>query len=159
MNMYTTEYASAMEKNEMVPFAVTWIHWVMIILCEGSQREKAGSLWYHFWVKYKNQYQTTHLRTRNSLRIVENKRLATKGESWGQGRHTLRGEDDRMHSSVHKHIIRSPVEHRELTLCNHLHEKETKEYIYMYVYVCVCVYVYIYIYTHIYIYIPWWLRQ
>ena len=60
-----------------------------------------------------------------------------------------------MHSSVHKHIIRSPVEHRELTLCNHLHEKETKEYIYMYVYVCVCVYVYIYIYiyTHTHIYI------
>ena len=44
VNMYTMEYAPAMEKNEMVPFAVTWIHRVMIILCEGSQREKAGSL-------------------------------------------------------------------------------------------------------------------
>ena len=27
-----------------MPSAVTWIHQVMITLCEGSQREKAGSL-------------------------------------------------------------------------------------------------------------------
>ena len=38
---------------------------------------------------------------RNTLRIVEIKPLATRRESWGEGRHTLWGEDDRMHSGVH----------------------------------------------------------
>ena len=38
--IYTMEYYSAIEKNEIMPFAVTWMHLEIIILSEGSQKEK-----------------------------------------------------------------------------------------------------------------------
>ena len=38
--IYTMEYYSAIKKNEIMPFAVTWIDLEMIILSEVSQKEK-----------------------------------------------------------------------------------------------------------------------
>ena len=38
--IYITEYYSAIEKNEIMPFAATWIDLEIIILREVSQKEK-----------------------------------------------------------------------------------------------------------------------
>ena len=38
--MYTMEYNSVIEKNEIMPFAATWVQLEMIILREVSQTEK-----------------------------------------------------------------------------------------------------------------------
>ena len=38
--IYTMEYYSAIEKNEIMPFAATWMDLEIIILSEGSQTEK-----------------------------------------------------------------------------------------------------------------------
>ena len=38
--MYTTEYYSAIKKNEIRPFAATWMDPQVVILREASQREK-----------------------------------------------------------------------------------------------------------------------
>ena len=38
--IYTMEYCSAITKNEIMPFAATWMDLEMIILSEGSQTEK-----------------------------------------------------------------------------------------------------------------------
>ena len=38
--VYTMEYYSAIKKNEIMPFAATWMDLEMIILSEVSQTEK-----------------------------------------------------------------------------------------------------------------------
>ena len=39
LNIYTTEYYSAIKKNEILPFAVTWMDLEIVILSEVSQRK------------------------------------------------------------------------------------------------------------------------
>ena len=38
--IYTTEYYSAIKRNEIVPFAETWMDLETVILSEVSQKEK-----------------------------------------------------------------------------------------------------------------------
>ena len=38
--IYTMEYYSAIIKNEIMPFAATWMQLEIILLSEGSQKEK-----------------------------------------------------------------------------------------------------------------------
>ena len=38
--IYTTEYYSAIKKNEIMPFAATWMDLEIIIVSEVSQKEK-----------------------------------------------------------------------------------------------------------------------
>ena len=45
--VYTMEYYSAIKKNEIMPFAATWMDLQIIILSEVSQSEKANYLTLH----------------------------------------------------------------------------------------------------------------
>ena len=42
--IYTTEYYSAIKRNETVPFAATWVDPEMVILSEVNQTEKTNTI-------------------------------------------------------------------------------------------------------------------
>ena len=51
--IYTMEYYLAMRKNEMLPFAATWMELKGIMLCEISQR-KTDIICFHLFVELEN---------------------------------------------------------------------------------------------------------
>ena len=46
------EYYSAIKKNDIMPFAATWMDLDIIILSEVSKR-KTNTIWYHLYVESK----------------------------------------------------------------------------------------------------------
>ena len=54
--IYTTEYSLAIKKNEIMPFAATWMDQEVIILSEMSQR-KTNIIWYRLYVESKKRYK------------------------------------------------------------------------------------------------------
>ena len=81
------EYYSAIKKNEIMPFAATWMDLEMIILSEVSQTEK-DKISYdiaYMWnlKKKKKRYNGTCIQNRNRPTDIENKLMFTKGERGG----------------------------------------------------------------------------
>ena len=74
---------SAIENNEMLPFAATWMDLEVIMLCAVSQTQTI-SVWCHAHVESKKQHKWAYLQNRNRLTVIESKLTVTKGES-GEG--------------------------------------------------------------------------
>ena len=55
--IHTMECYSAMKKNEIMPFAATWVDLEIIILSEVSQK-KTNTMWYHLYVEWNLKYDT-----------------------------------------------------------------------------------------------------
>ena len=53
------EYYSAIKKNEILPFATTWMELEGIMLSEISQSEKYKYLWLHSYEEFKIQNRWT----------------------------------------------------------------------------------------------------
>ena len=53
--IYTMEYHSAFKKNEIIPFAVTWMDLESVILSEVSQTEE-NSIWHPLYVESKKKW-------------------------------------------------------------------------------------------------------
>ena len=51
--IYTMEYCSAIKRNEIMPFATTWMDLEITILNEISQTDKTNIIWYHLYVESK----------------------------------------------------------------------------------------------------------
>ena len=54
--IYTMDYCSAIKKNEIMPFAATWMDLEIIILSEVRQR-KTNIIWYGLYVESKKMIQ------------------------------------------------------------------------------------------------------
>ena len=52
-NISTMEYYPAINKNEVMPFAETWMQLEMIILSQVNHKEKINIAWYHLYVESK----------------------------------------------------------------------------------------------------------
>ena len=78
------EYYSAVKKNEIMPFATTWMDLEIIMLVELNQR-KANIIQYHFYVgSEKNDINELIYKT-SRLKDIENKLMVAKGKSvWGR---------------------------------------------------------------------------
>ena len=81
--IYTMEYYSAIKKNEIMPFAATWMDLDIIILSEANQT-KTNIIWHRLYVESEIWYKWTYLENRNRFTDIENKCIVTKGEK-GEG--------------------------------------------------------------------------
>ena len=82
--VYTMEYYSAIKKNEIMPFAATWMQLEIIILSEVRKR-KTNTVWYHLYVEAKTWQKWIYLWNRNRLTDIENRLAVAKGKrGWGR---------------------------------------------------------------------------
>ena len=71
----------AIKKNEIMPFAATWMDLEIIILSEVSQTEKDK---YHLYVESKKMIQMNLFTKQKWLTDIENTLMVTKGERVGR---------------------------------------------------------------------------
>lgn len=80
------EYFSAIDKNEIMPPAVTWMNLERTIQREGSQTNIPG---YRLYVEAKIWCKRTYLQKRSTLTDVEIRLEVAMGEGGGEGRQCL----------------------------------------------------------------------
>jgi len=80
--IYTMEYYSAV-KNEIKPFAATWMDLTSIILSEVSQRKT--NIWYCLYVESKKKICMNLFTKQKQDQDTGNKLMVTKEERWGEG--------------------------------------------------------------------------
>ena len=141
MYRYTMEYYSAIKKNEIMPFAATWMDLEISILSEVNQRE-TNTIWYHLYVESKIWCKWIYLWNRNRLTDIENRLVVAKGR--GSGRDALGVGVSRYKLAYiewmnNKILLYSTGNCIQYPVINHNGKKYEKE----------CIYIYIYIYIHI----------
>ena len=75
------EYYLAMKKNEITPFAATWVDLKIDILSEVRYRKKI-IIWYPLYAESKKKwYKWTYLQIRNRITDLENEIYMITGET------------------------------------------------------------------------------
>ena len=74
------------KKNEIMPFAATWMDVEILILSEVRKRKK-NTIMYHLYVESKIWHKWTCLQNRNRLADIEKRLVVAKGKGvWGRDR-------------------------------------------------------------------------
>ena len=83
--IYTLEYYLAIKKNEIMPFAATWMDLKIILQSEISQT-KTNIIQYHVYVESKTMIQMNLFTKEKQTHKHKNKVSVTKGEREGKGK-------------------------------------------------------------------------
>ena len=78
-HIYTMEYYSAIKKNEIMPFAATWMALEIIILSKSDRQRQISYDITYMW-NLRKQYKQTYSQNGNGLTHIEIKLTVTKGE-------------------------------------------------------------------------------
>ena len=85
--IYTIKYYLAIKKNEIMPFAATWMNLEILILSKVSQTKK-NTIWYNIicdlYVGSKIWYKSTYLWNKNRLTDIENRLVVEFGINRGK---------------------------------------------------------------------------
>ena len=82
--VYIVNEILVITKNEMVPFATTWLD-VEIIVLNKKKIRKRNTIRYHIHVESKISHKWTYLWNRNRLTYIENRCVVAKGAGDGGG--------------------------------------------------------------------------
>ena len=78
--IHTTEYYSAIKKNEILSFAAAWIVFEDMIVSEISQA-KTNNVWYLLHLESKKWQQSCEYNNnKQKTRLIENRLVSTSGE-------------------------------------------------------------------------------
>jgi len=78
------QYYSAIKKNQILPFATTWVDLEGIMLSEINQR-KTNTLWFHPYVEFKKQNRQKRDQEKKKTQLnTENKLVFAKGRWRGE---------------------------------------------------------------------------
>ena len=82
--IYTTEYYSATKKNEIMPFAATWMN-LEIIVRSKVRKRKTDTICYHLYVESKEMTQINSFVKQKQMKQthIENKFVIASGEVRG----------------------------------------------------------------------------
>ena len=75
------------KKNEIMPFATTWMDLEIVILSE-VRKKKTNTVWHNSYVQSKKVnewYEWTYIHNRNRLADIENKLVVNNGGRVGTG--------------------------------------------------------------------------
>ena len=73
------------KKNELMPFAATWMQLEVLILSEVSQKEKVKYHMISLFVKSKTWHKRTYSQNGNRLTDMENRLVVAKEKQGGSG--------------------------------------------------------------------------
>ena len=94
------EYYSAINMNDIMPLAATWMDLEIVILSEVRERQISYDITYMWNLKKKKWYKWTYLQNRNRVTDIRTNLLLLKEK--GEGRDELGDWDWHIHSAIYK---------------------------------------------------------